>query len=395
MKSLLILGAGRPQLPAYRTARGRGLRTIALDANAAAPGMALADTSYAVDPTDAEAATTIGFQEDVDGVLTLGTDDTARALATLCKALKVPGLETDAALRASHKGSMRDACARRGAPVPRYRRTFDLDEAAAAAVELGLPVLLKPVTASGSAGISRVETIDQMAAAHALARAASAGATEVLVEEIVDGPEVRVETLSYGGQHHLVAMSDVLEPDSVLGGSGVVAPSRLPKVAQTQIKIATLAALDALGLMTSAAHVDVRVGRRGPRILEIGPSLGDALVCEIVLRSSGVDLVDAAIDLALGETPKLKATRYDAAAVRWVMAPAGRVVGVSGLEEARRLPGVVAVDVALRPGDVVLPAAAGRTRFGHVIAEATEPSLAESRAAAAIRLLKLEVAPVR
>lgn len=394
MKSLLILGAGRAQLPAYRIARGRGLRTIALDGNAAAPGMALADTSYAVDPVDAEAATTVAFQEDVDGVLALGSDDTARALAALCKALKVPGPETDAALRASHKGSMRDACARRGAPVPRYRRTFDADEACAAATEMGFPVLLKPVTASGSAGISRVERVEQVAEAHALARAASIGATEVLVEEIVDGPEVRVETLSYGGQHHLVAMSDVLEPDAVPGGVGVAAPSRLPKVAQTQIKIATLAALDALGLMTSAAHVDVRVGRRGPRILEIGASLSDALVCDVVLRSCGVDLVEAAIDLALGETPRLKATRYDAAALRWVVAPAGRVVAVHGVDEARRLPGVVEVEVGLQPGDVVPPRDGGRARQGHIIAEAPEPSLAEGRAAAAAAVVTIEVAPL-
>lgn len=54
MQTLLIIGAGQLQIPAYFEAKGMGLRTIAIDKDLHAPAMKLADAAYTVDTRDPE-----------------------------------------------------------------------------------------------------------------------------------------------------------------------------------------------------------------------------------------------------------------------------------------------------------------------------------------------------
>ncbi len=72
--SLLVVGAGPLQLPAIHEARALGIRSIAVDGNASAVGLALCDAPYVADILDADAVCAIAKRENIDGIMTLCTD---------------------------------------------------------------------------------------------------------------------------------------------------------------------------------------------------------------------------------------------------------------------------------------------------------------------------------
>jgi carbamoyl-phosphate synthase large subunit len=69
------------------------------------------------------------------------------------------------------------------------------------------------------------------------------------------------------------------------------------------IEAAAIAGVKALGIDWAASHVEIKLSPRGPYIIEIGARLGgDFITTELVPRSTGIDMVGGAINLALGRT---------------------------------------------------------------------------------------------
>ena len=72
--TILFVGAGRHQRRAIERVRELGSRVVAVDRNADAPGLALADEAEVVDFSDAAAVTEVGRRHDVEGVMTVASD---------------------------------------------------------------------------------------------------------------------------------------------------------------------------------------------------------------------------------------------------------------------------------------------------------------------------------
>ncbi len=79
-----------------------------------------------------------------------------------------------------------------GLPTPRYVRLAPGDDVAAAASELGLPVIVKPALEGSSVGVSRVFASGQLAAAIELAERYGG---ELLMEQLIEGGEYTVAIL--------------------------------------------------------------------------------------------------------------------------------------------------------------------------------------------------------
>ncbi len=73
-KRLLVLGAGPAQLGLLEAARERGLYTIAVDRDPAAPGFALADRRAIISTEDERGIERLAGAERVNGVIAPGID---------------------------------------------------------------------------------------------------------------------------------------------------------------------------------------------------------------------------------------------------------------------------------------------------------------------------------
>jgi biotin carboxylase len=162
VKTVLFVGAGRHQRRAIEHARGRGLRVVAVDRNAKAPGFDAAHVVEVVDFTDVEAVTNAAREHRVDGVLTVSADRAVPVVAAVAEELGLPGIGTEAAHRMTHKLAMRNALAAAALPQPRFVAVRSERDAAAALDAVGLPAVLKPVDSGGQRAVFRLETTDDL-----------------------------------------------------------------------------------------------------------------------------------------------------------------------------------------------------------------------------------------
>lgn len=217
-----------------------------------------------------------------------------------------------------------DLRARMAAVAPvRFAVAHTVSEAHAALEVTGLPAVFKPRALGGSAGVRLVTSADDVPAAFADATTARIGTTRsrydgVLIEEYVDGPEFSIDSVTVHGVTTPVLVAEKhtgLAPYFEETGHVVPeAPDSLPPGTLDLVRQAhALAGLDNL-----VSHAEVRVSRRGPRLIELNARLGGDLIPYLGMLTSQVDLPGAAAQIALGLPPTIRPVPSGAAAVRFL-----------------------------------------------------------------------------
>jgi len=399
--TILVIAAGPLQVPAIREAAPMGLRTVAVDANSRAPGMALADMRYAVDIFDVSAVEKIARAEKISGVMTLCTDAPVRTVAAVAAALGLPAISSEAAAHATDKRLMRKALLGNGVPVPRFSEVDSIAAASAAANSLRYPVALKIACSSGSRGVYRVDTPEDLGKHFFQARQHQPHG-DLLLEEWMDGPEVSVEGVCVGEKVHVIQVTDkVLFPGAYPVEAGHSQPSRLPAMIVAQIRDVTERGVSALGFTSCAFHAELKITTGGPKIVEIGARLGgDRISTHLTPLSTGVNLVRAAIQIAVGREPNLVLSAQRGAAIRYFHARScGTVERIEGLESVSSLPGLELLyaaserDGPLQPGFVVGEIRSSLDRYGHALFSGDDATQAIERAEQAISMVKFCFAP--
>jgi biotin carboxylase len=385
--SLLVVGAGPLQVPAIHEARALGIRSIAVDGNSSAVGLALCDAPYVADILDADAVCAIARKENIDGIMTLCTDAPVSTVAEVGQRMGLTVLSPQAAARATDKRLMREAFRASGAPSPPTHLIHSLADARVAAESLGFPVVLKIGRGSGSRGVYRIDDPDAMQAAYVRCRDwQKEGA--LLLEEWVGGAEVSVEGYCTDHDRSIVAITDkFLFPGVSLVEVGHCQPSIHAPSREQQIHSAVQAGLTALDLTWCAFHAEIKVSTKGAQLIEIGARLGgDRISTHLTPLSTGVNLVRVAILLALGERPQCPRIWERAACVRYFdVQRAGTLKDVLGLRRLYEIPGVEVIypaserDGTLRMGFAVGEVRSSLDRYGHVLYSAATRSDAIAR----------------
>src|SRR5438067_2701671 len=217
--TVLFVGAGRHQRRAIERARELGLRVVAVDRNAEAPGLAVAGQGEVVDFTDVEAVAEAGRRHRVDGVLTVSADRAVPVVAAVAEALGLPGIGVETAHLMTHKVAMRRLFADRGVPQPAFAALRGLSEQRGALEATGLPAVLKPADSGGQRGVFRLESLDDLEA-HLHAALAESATGEAIVESFHEGLELNGLAVARDGEVELLTLSDRLRPPGIGFGVG-------------------------------------------------------------------------------------------------------------------------------------------------------------------------------
>lgn len=310
-----------------------------------------------------------------DGVLT-ACDYYLGTAARLAAHLGLPGATPDAVDRACRKDLTRAAMQRAGLPQPAYAVVRGWPAAAEAAREIGYPLVVKPVDLCAGMHVRVVRDADELRTACAAVTAGAVNARQqprsplVLLEELLTGPEVSVETVLVDGTGTVVGVTD----KSLAGApwfveSGHMFPAALdPNTARAAADTA-LAALAAIGLDRGVAHTELRLTPAGPRVVEINPRPAGNRITELVRRVTGIDLPMVYAQLALGETAELTPTDTGvrSAAIAFLLpSTAGTVAGFTGTAALRADPSVVEWTLRL-PGHRTATASSNNDYLGHVM----------------------------
>ena len=365
-KTIMILGASILQLPAIEKAIEMGLNVVALDMNPKAVGFNVPGVTREIISTiDVEGAIEAAKKHKIDGVMTLATDMPMRVVAAVAKELGLVGISQETAIKATDKAAMREALLAAGVPVPRFYKLGSIEEYREVEEKFNIPFVVKPADSSGSRGITRVEGTDDNA--YSYAKSFSRNGI-VVVEEYLSGPEVSVETMAIDGEVHVIQITDKITTGAPhFVEIGHTQPSRLNSL--DDIKKVTIAANKAIGIENGPSHTEIILTEKGPKIVELGARLGgDCITTHLVPLSTGVNMVEACIRIALGEKPDIKARMNFGSAIRYFIQHAGRIESVD-ISEAEKYPGVQKISVVHGVGEIITDIVDSGSRMGFVITQ--------------------------
>ncbi|MCO4696478.1 ATP-grasp domain-containing protein [Streptomyces sp. RO-S4] len=323
-----------------------------------------------------------------DGVLT-SCDYYLPTAALAAERLGLPAPDAAAVRDACRKDTTRRVLEEAGVPGPRFAVHEEWAQITAAARDIGYPLVVKPVDLCAGMYVRRVDDETQLAAAVAaladfpVNARGQRRAPAVLLEELLDGPEVSVETVSHAGAVHVVGVTD-----KSIGGApafietGHMFPAALTTAEADDATRTALDALKALGLTEGVvAHTEIKLTSAGPRVVEVNPRPAGNRITELVRHVTGIDLVAAFVDVSLGRAPDLRRTDTGlrSAAVGFLVPEAtGTLTAVDG-NGLGSLPDVLEVELAA-PGRQVRAAGSNNEYLGHVMVGDPEGTGARVRA---------------
>src|SRR5690349_4886845 len=330
-------------------------------------------------------------------------DDSATILAARANAaLGLPWNPPEAAEAARDKGVMRRLMAAAGVPSPVFRRFPLTTDPHEIAQQVTYPCVVKPLRLSGSRGVIRANTPDELAAAVArlerilLDDGNARETTDILVEDFIPGVEVALDGLLREDGLHVLAIFD--KPDPLDGPffeeTIYTTPSRLPAEAQAAIADCAGRAAAAIGLRDGPIHAELRVNERGPWMVEIaGRSIGG--LCSTILEfGAGMCLEELLLRHALHlDIPSLDREGHAAGAMMIPIPKGGLLKAVHGVEEARAVPHVTGVEISAKVNNPIVPLPEGNSYLGFIFARADDPATAEAALREAHARLRFDIRP--
>lgn len=392
MKKLMIVGASVLQLPAILKAKEMGLHVAVVDFNPQAIGIPYADEYFNASTMDEDAVLAAAEKYQPGGIMTLATDMPMRGVAKTSDKLHLHSISYETAVKATDKYDMIKAFKEHDVPSPWYFVVDTLEELKAHEQEVTFPCIIKPTDNAGSHGVAKVysfqELLDNYEYAHSCSRHG-----KVIVEEYLDGPEVSVEVMVVNGEVNILQITDKITTEAPhFVEMGHTQPSRLPDDVQTAIRNVTVAACKAIGIDKGPAHVEMKVTKRGPVMIELGARMGgDNITTHLVPLSTGIDMVGSTIKVALGEEPDIEPTLHCGSAIRYFEVPFGTIKAIENVEEAKKVPGVKQITFTKEVGEESTPIHCSNDRIGFVIAQGATAEDAVKACEEAMMVIKVSI----
>ncbi|MEO3803171.1 hypothetical protein [Nonomuraea sp. B1E8] len=292
------------------------------------------------------------------GVMTCAEHQIVGA-AALARACGTPGHDEAVARDLTDKFRQREVLAERGVQSTACVPLYGPEDVAAAGELVGFPAVLKPRHGAASVDTCRVESAGE---GMAVARRFAVGPDRpfVLEELLLDGPArpplgdyVSVESVVQAGEISTFGITGSFPLAAPFRETGKAIPAMVTPSEAEQITALAHAAITALGVRDSLCHTEVKLTPQGPRIIEVNGRLG-GWVGELTLRATGVDMVRAAMSVALGRPAELPSGAAPERVVfqYFVVCPqdSSEIVSIAPLEALAELPAVEWVETRVRDG---------------------------------------------
>ncbi|MDD4986895.1 MAG: ATP-grasp domain-containing protein [Dehalococcoidales bacterium] len=317
-RKVLILGASEEMIPLMLLARQEGCKVLATDRNPDAPGLAHADTPFHLDASDVTKVIAVAKMHKVNGILTR-TELLLPVLARACALLGFSGPSEEVAALSVDKYLFRQKMSEGGLMTPAFHSPRHVSEVRQAVTHTGLPAMVKPVDFSGSTGVVRVDTPEQSEAAWNRARQLSPSG-KVIIEQMLEGKEVSVETWTAGGTTHIAAITGKQVSDN---GHFVELRHTIPADITEEEKLSIQKEVHRMACIMKLnhciTHTEVLLTSRGPVIIETGARPGGDLIgLQLVEMATGINMNRIMLYLALGMKIVPQLVRSGAAAIQYV-----------------------------------------------------------------------------
>ena len=381
MKKLLVLAAGILQVPIIKKAKELGIYVIAADGNPNAVGFRYADKTIVVDITSEEDVLKVAHEEQIDGVIHPCSEVSMNVMGRINDELGLCGITREQAIRATNKYIMREAFKKGNAPSPKSYLSDDVESAwRHLQNDFQEDAILKPSRNSGSRGVAKVSRdIDKSEFVRLYNISYNESRDKsVLIEQFIDGPEFSIEIIVWQGIVNVLTVTDKKTtgaPHFVELGHNQ--PSCYPIRDIETLKEAAIAGVKSLEVNNCACHAEAKLMNGKAYLMEIGARLGgDFISTDLTHISTGVDMVAAAINVALGVEPDLvPRTVPKGVCIRYFCPPSGKLLSINNTEILSSQH-VYSWKIYRKKGDIIPEITSSLSRSGHVIVTEETPQKA-------------------
>ncbi len=259
--------------------------------------------------------------------------------------------------------------------VPQYRYLSESNPAIITSIvqELSFPMIVKPNGLASSVLVTRCNTekelsrcIDQtfQVMHDVYSRDLGRGNPSILVEEMIQGDMYSTDAyVNAEGKVYFLPLVKVVTAES-LGLSGFYGYQRSTPVDLSPAEIknaekASIAAIRALNLSSSVAHIELFHSPEGWKIIELGPRIGNYREA-LYQESYGIDHYYNDLSVKIGLEPHIPLQPIaHSAAISIYGDEEGHIESIEGVDEARKVPSVVFLKAHAKPGDLALFAGSG------------------------------------
>lgn len=328
----------------------------------------------------------------------------AVAAAALAQAWHLPGAGLGAARTLRNKGLLRQAASVAGIAQPEWRLADDVQAVTEFRAKHGGRCVLKPADCQGSAGVHVIAPYTDLASAWAQAvtaretvlRCRRPTPAPLLVEQLLEGPEISVEALIDRGEIvYMNVTAKLVLPGQNPVELGHTVPAAISEATAGRLNGAMADLVAATGFRSGILHAEwFLVEGEFPHLVECaGRMAGDGIPTLVDLAYGGSLIADlVAVLTGHGDGVNRNRQPRRGASIRFFVAEPGTVRAITGVDQARSIAGVLKVDIATAVGASVNRATSSWERLGFVMTMGSDGTQSAHRAEAAAGAIVIDTA---
>lgn len=363
-KSVLVFGCGPLQESIIKRAKLMGLYTVGIDPVANATCRDAVDAFEVVGGQDYEGTCAVVEKYGIDAIVTAATDKPLVMMARVAEKYGFPFYSVETAQWSTDKFQMKQCFMEGGVPCAKGRLVKSVEET----VDMVFPVIVKPRDNSGSRGVKLCRSKEELAASMSEAFEVSKLDT-VLVEEYIEGPEYSIEGLHYDGKAEVIQFTEKKTTEFPYNVElGHIQPANISNETRQQIRKIVSKIGKALRFENCPSHTELKINERGIFVIETSPRLGgDYITGTLTPLSTGINVEDELLRIALGEKIEIKPLHKQYSAVHFFAFDEGSVVKhIPNAESILTWPNVVDFSFNLKEGEKVNRITSSLNRYGHL-----------------------------
>ena len=318
-------------------------------------------------------------------VCVLATDDSCVDLSNqIARHLKLPHNSSTATGLTHRKDLARQALKQGGCNTPTFQ-VIAIKDAADIALKIEYPVVLKPLSLSGSRGVIRAnDHAEFIKATHRIGtildQSLQSGFARqhLLVEAYLDGPEFAIEGFMIDGSFHLLTIFDKPEPMTgpYFEETYYLMPSQLENKSRHVLIEEVANCCKAYGLEHGPIHAEARMTTSGPVLLELAARTIGGQCGQLIEFSLQQKLEQLVILGMSGHLPEIIDEAVAAGVLMIPITNSGLLKRVEGLTDAMQVKYIKDIEIHIREGYELVPLPEGSSYLGFIFAQA--PSYKET-----------------
>ena len=308
---LLILGGGSGQLSVIKKAKKMGHEVIVSDYYEDAPGKSYSDYGETVSTFDINGNIEVAKKYNIDGVMTVGTDQPVYTAARVAESLNLPFfLSSETAKAVTNKRNMKNTFKKHNIPTVNYKilnKNFSKNELE----NINFPVVIKPLDSQGQRGVFKLNKIEEIGEKFSEVLKFSRE-DAILLEEYYDSKEITVSGWVKDKKLNILTVTDRIRYEHSLNigiCTAHIFPSKFLKSHYEKIKEISNKIIDSFKINNGPIYFQFLIGEKGIKVNEIACRIGGAYEGDFMPYLTGVDILGLMVDLSFNyniKSEKLK-----------------------------------------------------------------------------------------